>query len=444
VDADLARRLASLVGDRHVLTGVDCSPYVLEGRTPEAVVLPANREEIGGVLAAAAAGGVPVTPWGGGTRIAVGMPPARPGIVLSLKRLDRLVEHEPADLTATAEAGMTLGAFQAALGQRGQWLSLDPPRAQEGTLGGILASNASGPRRHLYGTARDLVIGLTLVLADGSIVRGGGKVVKNVAGYDLPKLAVGSYGTLGVIVEVTVKLRPRPDTDRLVVAWFERVKDAGAGARAVMASDLVPSALDLADPEAVRALALGGREGAALLVGVDGLPEQVEWQSAELARLLADGARVETRVLDGAERDRVWQAAGDLPRRAFPEVTAVMRWGVLPTQVADLIEHGGDVARRHGLTAAFTAHAGVGIVTAVLGGGSGGGAAGTVAAALGDWRALVRDASGHAALEWAPLAVKERVPVWDPPGAPHRIMQRLKAELDPHGILNPGRFVGGI
>ena len=444
MDADLARRLTSLVGDRHVLTGVECSPYVLEGRTPEAVVFPGSREEVGGVLVAAAGAGVPVTPWGGGTRISVGMPPARPGIVLSLKRLDRLVEHEPADLTATAEAGMTLAAFQAALGQRGQWLSLDPPNAREGTLGGILASNASGPRRHLYGTARDLLIGLTMVLADGSVVRGGGKVVKNVAGYDLPKLAIGSFGTLGVIVEATVKLRPRPDTDRLVVAWFERVKDAGAGARAIMASDLIPSALELADAEAVRALALGGREGAALLVGLDGLPEQVAWQSTELVRLLADGARVETRVLDGEERDRVWQAVGDLPRRALAETTAVMRWGVLPTQVAELIDHGGDVARRHGLGAAFIAHAGVGIVTAILGGGSGGAAANTVAATLGDWRALVRDASGHATLEWAPLAVKERVPVWDPPGAPHRIMQRLKAELDPSGILNPGRFVGGI
>jgi glycolate dehydrogenase FAD-binding subunit len=446
VDAELTRRLASLVGDRHLLTGVECSPYVLEGRTPAAVAFPGTKEEVAGILAAADAAGVPVIPWGGGTRISVGMPPPRPGLVLSLKRLDRLVEHEPGDLTATAEAGMTLGAFQEALGQRGQWLSLDPPNAREGTLGGILASNASGPRRHLYGTARDLLIGLTMVLADGSIVRGGGKVVKNVAGYDLPKLAIGSFGTLGIIVEATVKLRPRPDTDRLVVAWFERVKDAGQGVRAIMASDLIPSALELLDAEALRALALGGREGgAALLVGLDGLHEQVEWQSTELGRLLAAGARVETRLLDGEERDRAWQAAADLPRRAYPEVTAVMKWGVLPTQVADLIDHGGDVARRHGLSAAFTAHAGVGIVTAVLGSGGGGGAvANTVAATLGDWRALVRDANGHASLEWAPLAVKERVPVWDPPGAPHRIMQRLKGELDPNGILNPGRFVGGI
>src|SRR5262245_30606663 len=184
---------------------------------------------------------MPVTPWGGGTRMAVGAPPGRAGLVLGLRRLARLLEHEPGDLTATAEAGMTFVAFQAELGQRGQWLSLDPPHADRATIGGILASNASGPRRHLYGTARDLLIGVTVVAADGTVIKGGGKVVKNVAGYDLPKLYIGSFGTLGVIAEATVRLRPRPDEDRLVVARFERIAEAGAAARTVMASDLIPS-----------------------------------------------------------------------------------------------------------------------------------------------------------------------------------------------------------
>ena len=266
---------------------------------------------------------------------------------------------------------------------------------REGTLGGILASNASGPRRHLYGTARDLLIGLTMVLADGSMVRGGGKVVKNVAGYDLPKLAIGSFGTLGVIVEATVKLRPRPDTDRLVVAWFERVKDAGAGARAIMASDLIPSALDLVDAEAMRAPGAGRARGRRAPRG----PRR-HARAGGLAVRRAGPAprRRRPRGRRACSTATTATASGRPPAicraRAFPETTAVMRWGVLPTQVAELIDHGGDVARRHGLGAAFTAHAGVGIVTAILGGGSGGAAANTVAAALGDWRALVRDAAG--------------------------------------------------
>ena len=149
----------------------------------------------------------------------------------------------------------------------------------------MLASDASGPRRHLYGTARDLVIGLTVVMADGSLVRGGGKVVKNVAGYDLPKLYIGSFGTLGVLVEATLKLRPRVDVDRLVVARFDRLKAAGAAARAVLGSDLIPSALELADGEALRApraWAAAPRSWSAST----GIAEQVDWEVAELQRLL--------------------------------------------------------------------------------------------------------------------------------------------------------------
>src|SRR5207244_2630982 len=137
-----------------------------------------------------------VEPGGGGSAVGVGVPPARAGLVLLLTRLSALVEREPGDLTATAQAGVTVAALQAALRARGQWLSLDPPDAARATLGGVLAANASGPRRHLYGTARDLLIGVTVVTADGAVVHGGGKVVQNVAGYDLPKLFIGSYGTL--------------------------------------------------------------------------------------------------------------------------------------------------------------------------------------------------------------------------------------------------------
>ena len=149
-----------------------------------------------------------------------------------------------------------MGELQAALRSRGQWLSLDPADAERATIGGVLATNASGPRRHLYGTARDLLIGVTVVTAEGAIVKGGGKVVKNVAGYDLPKLFVGSYGTLGVIVEATFKLRPRPDDERLMCVGFDRLKDAGAAVRALMASDLIPSAVELLDGTA----AFGGGE----------------------------------------------------------------------------------------------------------------------------------------------------------------------------------------
>jgi glycolate oxidase FAD binding subunit len=324
------------------LTGVECSPHVLEGRTPEAVVFPGSKEEVAAVLALAADEGIPVTPWGGGTKLGIGSPPTRLGLVLGLKRLHRILEHEPGDLTATVETGITLSALQSELGKRGQWVSLDPAQPERATLGGILASNASGPRRHLYGTCRDLLIGLTVVGGDGSIVRGGGKVVKNVAGYDLPKLYIGSYGTLGILVEATLKLRPLPDEDRLIVARFERLKAAGAAARAIVASDFIPSALELVDGGASHALGLAA-SGGALLIGVDGLKEQVDWQCAEVGRLLATLGSTECRVLDGPGRDEVWRGFGELGRVGVEGVAAVMKWGVLPTGRGD---HGRRGSRR--------------------------------------------------------------------------------------------------
>ena len=306
-------------------------------------------------------------------------------------------------------------------------------------------SRATRPVRAvtLYGSCRDLLIGVTVVTAAGALVKGGGKVVKNVAGYDLPKLFIGAFGTLGVVVEATVKLRPRPDADRLVVARFTSLKEAGAAARAVMGSDLLPSALDLVDGETLRALALGGPDGAALLIGVDGIPEQVHWQCAEVERILRLQGLVDSRVLDAEARDAAWRARGGLGRGAFAETAAVMKWVVLPAQVADVMEQGAAVAQRAGLAAALAAHAGVGVVEAVLAGG-GSADATTVSAVLTEWRALVGAAGGQALVESAPLAVKERVPVWDDPGPALRMMRVIKSRLDPAGLLNPGRFVGGI
>lgn len=439
----LLEKIRGIVGSEYVLTGVECSPYALEGCTPEAAVFPGSVEEVSSLLALASEEGIAVTPWGGGTKISVGAPVAHLGLVLGLRRLNHVIEHEPGDLTATTQAGITLEAFQAALGAGGQWLSLDPPFGEQATLGGILASNASGPRRHLYGTARDLLIGLTVVSADGSVVRGGGKVVKNVAGYDMPKLYIGSFGTLGVIVEATVKLRPLPEDDRLVLARFEHLKDCAQAVRLVLTSDLIPSAVDLLDGEALRGLGLAGGSGVggALLLGFDGVGEQVEWQCEEAKRVVSGAGPVEHRVLEGPAREETWRLVREIGRRVFADPAAVLKLAVLPTQVCEVIEQSSAVAQRNGLRAAFAAHAAVGVVTAVLAGGE---SAQPVVATLRGWREQVRAAGGQAVLERAPLAVKTEVPVWDTPGAAFRIMERIKAGLDPKGILSPGRFVGGI
>jgi glycolate oxidase FAD binding subunit len=439
----LLQKLRTAVGAANVLTGVELSPYVVEGRTPEAAIFPGSIEEVAAVMALASEVGSPVTPWGGGTAASVGMPASRAGLVMGLSRLGRLLDHEPGDLTATVEAGITIAAFQTALGSRGQWLSLDPADAGRATVGGVLATNACGPRRHLYGTARDLLIGVTVVTAEGTVVKGGGKVVKNVAGYDLPKLFIGSYGTLGVIVEATVKLRPLPEQEELVGVRFDRLKDAGAAVRAIAASDLIPNAVELLDTAAAggAGLAFGPPpSGGVLVVGFDGVREQVDWQRAELARLTGPLGGRDVRVLDTAAWARLVPAA----RAAFPTTAAVMALAVLPSQVAETMEQGAGIARARGLASAWAAHAGVGVARGALASDPAPRDPSVLSAVLAEWREMARAGGGHANLEWAPLAVKSQVPVWDDPGAAGRIMERIKAQLDPRNILNPGRFVAGI
>ena len=435
----LLDKLRAVVGPAHVLTGVELSGYVIEGRTPEAAVLPGSVDEVAAIVAHAMETGVPIVPWGGGSAIGVGAPPARAGLVLVLTRLDALVEHEPGDLTATAQAGITIAALQAALRARGQWLSLDPPDAARATLGGVLAANASGPRRHLYGTARDLLIGVTVVTADGAVVRGGGKVVKNVAGYDLPKLFVGSFGTLGVIVEATVKLRPLPDAERLVAVRFERLQDAGAALRNLLGSDLIPNAVDLLDGPSAGALGLPAAP-ATLAVGFDGLGEQVDWQVAELATVVVRCGGAKPAPL-AAE---TWARLASASRDAFDTPAAVMTLSVLPAVVAETMEHGAQTARKRGLMSAWCAHAGVGHLTATLSADAPRLDPAPIAAVLDEWRAAARASGGHASLTWAPLPVKSALPVWDDAGAAGRVMTRIKAQLDPNNLLNPGRFVGGV
>jgi glycolate oxidase FAD binding subunit len=448
MSAILLRSLAEIVGAPHCLGGTDRAPYVVDGRTPCGVVFPGSADEVARVVRAAGAAGVPVVPWGGGTQMHRGAPPRDGALVIGLRRLGRLLEHEPADLTATAEAGITLEGLQEVLGAKGQWLPLDPAAPREATLGGILAANASGPRRQGYGTARDLVIGIRVVAPDGQLVRAGGKVVKNVAGYDLAKLYIGSFGTLGIIVDATLKLRPRPETEGACWATFPTLAGAARAAVALAGSELGPVAAMLLGPVAAEACSrhagLGAVPAATVLAVFDGLPAAVSsaCQEARQALRAAGAGAVET--LDGPGTGRALEAVREA-RRVVASPLAVATVGVLPVDVGAYLEAMDGAARQAGLSLAALAHAGHGLVTLILtAAGAEAPPATATAAMLAHCRDAARARGGHLAIEWAPLGVREACAVWDPPGPALELMRGLKARLDPHGRLNPGRFVGGI
>jgi glycolate oxidase FAD binding subunit len=309
-------------------------------------------------------------------------------------------------------------------------LALDPPEAGA-TLGGVVAAAASGPRRLRYGTARDLLIGSTVVLPDGTVARSGGKVVKNVAGYDLGKLLTGSFGTLAVLVEVIFRLHPLPAASGMAVAEVATPGQAGRCVLALLASSLVPSAVELDWPDAAGP--------GTLSVLVEGVAPGVEAQTAEAARLLGEHARA--RVLEPGEVDAAMTALGVLPWTDGPADGALgVKVTCLPSALPDALTALWEVAGARHLDARVRAHAAVGVLRAALGGGD----AATQAAFATDLRDRLSFAGAGLVVQQAPAEVKRAVDVWGPAGDALDLMRRVKRQFDPSGMLSPGRFVGGI
>src|ERR1700730_521316 len=221
--------------------------YAVDGLLPRLVTTPNNVAEAAQMVALTNQHGLSLLARGGGSCMDIGGLPERIDVLLETKRLTQLLEHEAPDLTCHVQAGLTLAALQTQLASKGQWLALDPFDAEQATIGGLLATNASGPKRLRYGSARDLVIGLHVVQANGEVARSGGRVVKNVAGYDLNKLYIGSFGTLGIIVEANFKLHPLPIAERTLLLTYAHASDAMQTVMAILGSLLTPSAIELID-----------------------------------------------------------------------------------------------------------------------------------------------------------------------------------------------------
>jgi len=448
-EAALSQRLSDLVGREHVVAGLEASPYAVDGKAPLAVVLPGSVEEVSATLAFASAEGLKVIPWGSGTKMAFGGIPERVDLVLVLSRLNRGVDHEPADMTATFQAGTLLKEAQAVLGRNGQFIALDPPYADRATLGGILATNSSGPRRLRYGASRDLVIAIRVVHANGIATKGGAKVVKNVTGYDMNKLYIGSLGTLAIIVEATFRLHPLPAVEKSYLAAFESVDVARKAVARILDSPLVPFAVELLNPEASHRVAEQagppwpkGRYGLAIAIG-SVRPEAVDAQLETVRRLCREAGSPEGHLLDGRAHEAFWLATRDFA--LGDGLQAVLKASVLLTKVAEAIRLGEEVAAQQGLAVGVVSEAGSGIIRFYLAGDPASPERfhQAVAESVSRLRAFAQEAEGSLVILKAPIEVKTRVDVWGLPAKALPFMQRPKLEFDPQRILNPGRFVGG-
>ena len=400
------------------------SGYAIAGQTPAAVLRPSGVAEVQAALREASASARAVIVQGGRTAIETGNPPDRYDVALDLTALDAVVAHEPDDFTTTVEAGMRFDALRALLAQHGQFLPLDPPHSRTATVGGVVARGRGGLRRGAFGGVRDWLIGCSVVLADGRLVRGGGRVVKNVSGYDMPKLFAGSWGTLGAIVEATFKLRPLPARDetlRIATQDFSAALRLGGqiarrvgGLQAVLALD------------GATAAAAGLPEQPALLVRAGGMEAVVH---GALVAAIAVAADRESEL--AASDDALWQRLADVA--VGPAAGSVaLRIGCPPTA----LEAVAGMAASRFQEASYLAAVDGGLLSLRV--------AGPTAEAVRSLREAVSAQAGVLTVESVPAALLSRLDTWgaDVPGL--AIMRRIKAELDPKRTFSPGRFVGGL
>lgn len=446
----LAAALSRVLPPEYVTTAPEeCRAFAVHGAVPVCVAAPSTADELAAVVRIAAEQRIAVVPWGGGTQQAIGSPlwgrspttaqHPEPDLfaVVGTTRLNRVLLHEPADLTISVEAGMTLGALRAHLAQRGQMLPLDPPLPGRATIGGLIATAADGPRRYGYGTLRDLLIGIAVVDAGGQVTRAGGMVVKNVSGFDMMKLYLGSFGTLAVIVSANFKLLPAPRAAASLLCRFERRADAFAFIDALQATQLTPAAVEYLEDagtngqgaEAGPIFLTEPHGSIALALRAEGLPAAVERHMADLAALAVRHGAGAAERYDGDAEPELWARIADLPQTAeIGPDTALIKFSTLPGTVDRVIERVVQHAGRYEQRVTISARALNGVIYARL-----------RPVSPSSMRALAETIPG---LQWVATHVPG-APRWGTPTGID-VMRRIKAEFDPTGILNPGRFVDGL
>ena len=392
--------------------------------SPNFVVEPGSIEEMSELMELASGEGLSVAPRGGATHMGLGNPPRDLDLILSTARMNELIEYVPGDQVVRVQSGMMLQDLQEQLAGSNQLLGIDPPEGGAGaTIGGIVAANSSGPRRYRYGTVRDLIIGITVVLSGGTVAKAGGKVVKNVAGYDLSKLFTGSLGTLGIIADANFRLHPLPEATQTVAVEVDSTLAAGRAAQTILRSQLVPSAVELH----------WGEDAKLLTVLIEGVAPSVEAQAEMASYLLKDFGEV--RTLSDKEMDNL----GPLSPSGIGDEVSI-KISAPPADLSGVLDSTLGATGRRGLNPRIAGHAGIGVTFVGLSGGD----EEAYVAAIEELREIWVRRGGSVIVREAPASLKQRVEVWGPLGSRLELSRRVKEKFDPGGVLNPGRFAGGI
>ncbi len=440
--------LAAVVGESRIVSDpATCAAYAVDGKVPRCVVYPSSAEQVAAALKRAADNDLAVIPCRNATKLGIGNPPRRFDVALSLKEMNRVWHYEPADLTVTVEPGMKLGDFQHFVGRHGLWLPLDPAGSARASIGGILATNSAGPLRFHYGAPRDMVLGMKIATTEGKLVKTGGRVVKNVAGYDLGKLLIGSYGTLGVIVEASLKLYPSPvgratfvfATGTLGVTRDLRRRLLRSPLQAMRMILLDGRASTLARPGTPRA---GEVREPEMWVEVAGTPRVLERYARELEALGRE-ADAPVRRMESEDAELMWARISD-----FRSWVAESHPGLVTCKAAlpiaaseEFVVRAQQETERARVELASFSQTGVGVAHLCLLDAEG---LPAIVSLISKLREAANGFGGVVTIEQCPTVLKTVVDVWGPPGDDFEVMRKLKRAWDPKGILSPGRFVGRL
>ena len=467
---EIINALVDCVGRDNVRTDeAVLAKYGVDEMTPKVVVFPHNTEQVSGVVTVAAREGWSVLPWGSGTKIATGNVPKSLDLVLCTGRMNHMKDVDVANLTLTVEAGVKLRDIQARLATQedrcylplddlekdadeiicsdrsnsGCFFPLDPAFSEKATIGGVIATNSSGPKRLLYTLPRDLILGAKFVAADGTVVGTGGKTVKNVSGYDISKLMIGSYGTLGILCEMTMRLLPLPEAMGTVVCFFKDFEGASAFADALLDTKMLPAAVEVMNGAAYESLKVNGTpemDGAGYVaaVGLEHFEHAVARMKKDCTEMAQSHGALKTHILDEDTHSLFWLKVGEVvPVGAAPDGGYVSLKLNYPIAVwKDVVGFSAQTLQKEGVAFKLLAHAGSGVCLVTMDRAG----AGVVKALLGKCREL----GGNMAVQYAPTSLKGELPMWGEARSDFVVMKRLKEKLDPAGTMCPGRYVGGL
>lgn len=442
---EIASRLQSVVGSRHLQAIAeieDAQLYQIGDQQPTFVAQPGSVEEVSALLRHANELNLAVSAWGGGAQRALGNPLARLDLLINMQRLNKVLEHYPSDLTAAIQAGSTLQAANDALAQVGQTVPLDAPLPAQTTLGGIVAAGAlaAGLRRLAYGTVRDMLVGIQVVRPDGRVIRRGGMVVKNVAGYDMSRLQYGALGTLGIITQLNLKLQPQPEHRGAILASFLNQAQAGVVVDNLMQSRLQPATIALFDSELANQLNLNHAEGEQnpwLFVRYEGREAAVTRQIRDTKTWMAAANAKQIVSLNAKTLDKQWPTLVNFAQLAKTNANeALLRINVMPGEVINALERLQKEGVQRGFACNYLTDAALGVIWLRLTA-----PAEHLAANLPILQQQLQQRWPQTVVAACPPKLKAQLNIWGQAPAALKLMQTIKQRFDAPNLLNPGRFV---